>query len=420
MTGTGAGLTGAVLAVGDELLLGDIINSNAAWLGEALAGVGVTVVHSAMVGDDVQRLATALRRAIEDADVVVLTGGLGPTSDDLTRDAVALVAGVPLERSPALEQQLHDRFASYGIRIQAEVLRQADVPRGAGALDNPVGSAPGLRLEVSGRLVVALPGPPHEMRAVAQAHLLPELAARSGAVVTTRTLRCAGVGESAVAELIEGAVQVPKGVDLAYLAGSGVVRVRFTTAGDPAVLEPLVAAGAEALGDAVFGRDEETLPAVVGRLLRDGGQTVAAAESLTGGLVGVSLSELPGSSATFRGSLVVYATDAKAAVAGVPEALLAEHGAVSEATALALARGARDRLGADWGVATTGVAGPDEQEGNPVGTVHVAVAGPAGSAARALRLPGDRDRIRVLAATSALDLLRRCLQGVVAVRPDPA
>jgi len=400
---------GAVLAVGDELLLGDIVNGNAAWLGQALAGVGVAVVHSAMVGDDVQRLATALRRALEDAEVVVVTGGLGPTSDDLTRDALALVAGVPLDRQPAIEEQLRERFRAFGFAMPADVLRQADVPRGAEPLDNPVGTAPGLRLEVDGRLLVALPGPPHEMQAVARAHLLPELAERTAAVVTTRTLRCAGTGESNVAEAVEAAVQVPEGVDLAYLAGNGIVRVRFTTSGDPAVLEPLVAACADVLGDAVWGYDEDTLPAVVGRLLRERGQTVACAESLTGGLLGAALSELPGSSATFRGGLVVYATDVKSAVAGVPADLLDVHGAVSPQTAEALASGARERLGADWAVATTGVAGPDEQEGRPVGTVHVAVAGPDGVTVRSARLPGDRDRVRALAVTAALDLLRRAL-----------
>ena len=404
-------MRGAVLAVGDELLLGDIVNGNAAWLGEALAGVGVPVVHSAMVGDDVARLATALRRALEDADVVVVTGGLGPTSDDLTRDALALVGQAPLERSPALEQELRDRFASYGMVMPAEVLRQADVPRGARALHNRVGSAPGLRMEVGDGLVVALPGPPHEMRAVAQDALLPELAARTGTVVTTRTLRCAGTGESAVAEVVERTVEVPDGVDLAYLAGSGVVRVRFTTAGDPGVLEPLVQACAQALGEVVFGSDDDTLPGVVGRLLQQRGETVATAESLTGGLVGAALTELPGSSATYRGGLVVYATDTKAAVAGVPTALLDQAGAVSEQTARALAEGARERLGSDWGIATTGVAGPDEQEGHPAGTVHLAVAGPTGTTARSVRLPGDRERVRVLAVTVALDLLRRRLQA---------
>ena len=404
-----AGLRGAVLAVGDELLLGDVVNSNAAWLGSALAGVGVTVVHSAMVGDDVARLGAALRRAVEDADVVVVTGGLGPTSDDLTRDALAAVAGVPVDRSPALEQQLRDRFAAYGFPMPDEVLRQADVPRGAQVLDNPVGTAPGLRLAVAGVVVVALPGPPHEMRAVTEAHLLPELAARTRTVVTTRTLRCAGTGESAVAQAVEAVVQLPGGVDLAYLAGDGVVRVRFTTSDDAAVLEPLVQACAEALGADVFGLDDDTLPGVVGRLLRDRGQSVATAESLTGGLVGAALSELPGSSRTYRGGLVVYAGDLKASLAGVPEQVLSAHGAVSEATARALAEGARTRLGADWGVATTGVAGPDTQEGAPVGTLHVAVAGPAGTTARALRLPGDRQRVRLLATTAALDLLRRTL-----------
>ena len=404
-------MRGAVLAVGDELLLGDIVNSNAAWLGDALAGVGVRVVHSAMVGDDVTRLATALRRALEDADVVVLTGGLGPTLDDLTRDAVALVAGAPLDRDPAIEEQLRERFAAYGFPMPAEVLRQADVPRGARALDNPVGTAPGLRLELDGRLVYAMPGPPHELRAVADAHVLPELAARTGTVVTTRTLRCAGLGESAVAERIEAAVQVPDGVELAYLAGGGVVRVRFTTSADPAVLEPLVAASAAALGHAVWGRDGDSLPGVVAALLAVRGQTVASAESLTGGLLGAALSELPGSSATFRGGLVAYATDTKASVAGVPPDVLARHGAVSEQAAAALAAGARARFGSQGAVSTTGVAGPDEQEGRPVGTVHVAVAGPDGPSVRTARLPGDRDRVRLLAVTAALDLLRRVLQG---------
>lgn len=401
-------MNGAVLAVGDELLLGDIVNSNAAWLGEQLAAAGVQVVHSAMVGDDVARLAAALRRAIDDADVVVLTGGLGPTVDDLTRDAIALVAGVPLRRVPTIEAQLRDRFAAYGFAMQEVVLKQADVPEGAEALDNPVGTAPGLWLEIDGAIVVALPGPPHEMRAVAGL-VLPRLADRSGTRVVTRTLRCAGLGESAVAELVEAAVVVPAGVALAYLAGGAVVRVRFTTAGDPAVLEPLVAACAAALGDAVWGYDDESLDGVVHALLAGRGETVAVAESLTGGLLSATLSQRPGSSATYRGGLVVYATDLKDSLAGVPEALLATHGAVSAETAEALAGGARTRLGATWGLGVTGVAGPSEQEGKPVGTVHVALAGPTGMQVRTVRLPGDRDRVRLLTVTTALDLLRRAL-----------
>ena len=402
-------MNGAVLAVGDELLLGDIVNSNAAWLGEQLAAVGVQVVASAMVGDDVPRLASALRRSLEDADVVVLTGGLGPTVDDLTRDAVALVAGVALDRSSLIEGQLKERLATYGFPVLPEVLKQADVPRGAEAVDNPVGTAPGLWFELGdGKVVIALPGPPHEMRGVADL-LLPRLVARSGRRVVTRQLKTAGLGESQVAALVEQAVEVPEGVALAYLAGSGVVRVRWTTSGDPGVLEPLVKVCAEALGEAVWGQDEATLDGVVHDLLAQRGATVAVAESLTGGLLGAALSRRPGSSATFRGGFIAYATDLKQSAAGVPAAVLAEHGAVAPETALALARGARDRTGATWGIATTGVAGPTEQEGKPVGTVHVAVSGPDQEQVLSLRLPGDRQRVRLLAVTSALDLLRRRL-----------
>lgn len=409
-------LTAAVLAVGDELLLGDVVNTNAAWLGGRLAAAGVQVVASAAVGDDLARLAVALRRALQDADVVLLSGGLGPTSDDLTRDAVAAVAGVPLERSAALERGLRERFASYATDLPAQVLRQADVPRGARTLDNPAGTAPGLWLQVGDRLVVALPGPPHELRAVA-GPVLEELARRSGSVVVTRTLHTAGLGEPSVAEIVERAVRVPDGVALAYLAGGGITRVRFTGS-DPSVLEPLATAAAAALGEAVWGRDQDTLPGVVHALLRDRSATVGVAESLTAGLLADALAGLPGSSATFRGGLVVYATDLKESLAAVPRPLLQAHGAVSAETAGALAAGARPRLGASYGVATTGVAGPDEQEGKPAGTVFVAVAGPDGGAVRALRLPGDRDRVRALAVTAALDLLRRHLTAL-SDRPGP-
>lgn len=404
-----------MVAVGDELLLGDIVNSNAAWLGAELAAVGAPVVHSSMVGDDVARIVMALRRALEDADVVLVTGGLGPTVDDLTRDAVAEVAGAPLERRPELEQSLRERFAAYGYTdLPGAVMQQADVPRGATALDNPVGSAPGLRVEVGDKLLFALPGPPHELAGIMTGGVLAELAASSGEVVLTRTLHCAGLGESAVAERVQAAIDVPNGVALAYLAGGAVVRVRLTTAAptpeaaDRALL-PLIEAAAEALGDVVFGRDRDDLVAVVVARLKALGATVAVAESLTAGLVGGALTEVPGSSAVFRGGLQVYATDLKQALAGVPARVLAEHGAVSEQTARALAEGVRERLSATYGLALTGVAGPDPQEGHPPGTLHLAVAGPAGVRTRSVRLPGDRQRVRLLAVTAALDLLRRAL-----------
>lgn len=404
-------LTAAVVAVGDELLLGDTVNTNASWLGGRLARAGVSVVSSVMVGDDPVRLQQALRRALQDADVVLVTGGLGPTSDDLTREAVAAVAAAPLVRDPELARRLADRFASYGAAMPPDVLRQADVPRGGVALANPVGTAPGLRLRIGDRVLYALPGPPSELRAVAAA-VLEELAARSATVLHTRTVHTAGLGESAVAELVQAAVSPPTGVALAYLAGSGAVRVRFTGT-DDVVLRRLADRAAAALGEAVWGRDDDRLDEVVHRLLAAAGATVAVAESLTGGLIGAALSRLPGSSATFRGALVVYATELKEVLAGVPGPLLASAGAVSAQTAGALAAGARERLGATYGLGATGVAGPTEQEGQPVGTVHLAVRGPDGTVVRSLRLAGDRDRVRQLCVVSALDLLRRQLAGRV-------
>jgi nicotinamide-nucleotide amidase len=229
-------------------------------------------------------------------------------------------------------------------------------------------------------------------------------------VLHTRTVSTSGVGEPTVAEIVEQAVVVPDGVALAYLAGGGVVRVRFTGRDDD-VLVRLADTAAAALGSAVWGRDDDRLDVVVHRLLASRDATVAVAESLTGGLLGAELSRMPGSSATFRGSVVVYATDLKETLADVPRPLLASAGAVSPETAGALASGARDRLGATYGVGVTGVAGPSEQEGQPVGTVHLAVSGPAGAVVRSVRLYGDRDRVRRLTVTGALDLLRRHLAG---------
>jgi nicotinamide-nucleotide amidase len=403
----------AVLAVGTELLLGDVVNSNAAWLGGRLAASGCQVVTSEALPDDLERLVPAIRAALADADVVVLCGGLGPTLDDLTREALAAALDAPLVRDAAVEDHLRQLLEPRFPDLPAEVFRQADVPTGAEALPNPAGTAPGLWLERDGRVVVALPGPPHELQAVSSA-VWPRLAHRSGTAVVTRQVLVAGVPESLVAQRVEAAVTVPDGVRLSYLAGAGVVRVRFTGQ-DPALLDPLVAAADEVLGAAVLGHDDDTLPRVVHRLLLERGQTVGVAESLTGGQLSAALTEQSGASATFRGGLVVYATELKEQLAAVPDHVLAAHGPVAAETATALAAGARDRLGADWGLGVTGVAGPTEQDGVPVGTVFVAVAGPEGGEVRTLELPGSRDRVRLLTVTYALDLLRRHLLGKITV-----
>ena len=400
-------MRGAVLAVGTELLLGDVVNSNAAWLGKQLAAAGVEVVASEALPDDLPRLVLAIRRHLSEVDVLVLCGGLGPTLDDLTREAVSAALEAPLQRDPRIEQQLRDRFAAWARAMPDVVLQQADVPAGAEPLDNPAGTAPGLWLAKDDKVVVALPGPPHELRAVSEP-VWPRLAAASGQVVTTRQVLAFGLGESAVAEQVEAAVTLPDEVSLSYLANGGLVRVRFTTTGDPELLTPLVGAVDAALGEHAWGHDDETVAGVVHDRLFEREQTVAVAESLTGGTLSAALSERAGSSTTFRGGLVVYATDLKETLAGVPGPLLAASGAVAGDTAAALAAGVRGRLDATWGLSVTGVAGPDEQEGKPVGTVFLAVAGPT-SEVLEVRLPGDRDRVRQLTVQHALHLLRRHL-----------
>jgi len=402
-------MRGAVVAVGSELLLGDVVNSNAAYLGQQLAAAGVEVVTSVVVPDDLATVVAAIHQGMTAADVVLLCGGLGPTVDDLTRDAVAVACDAPLRRDPEVAAYLERLLSAYVGVVPEDVYRQADVPTGAEALPNPAGTAPGLWLEHDGHVVVALPGPPRELRAVATP-VWERLAERSGRRITTRTVLVAGLGESVVAERVQARLVLPAGVALSYLAGGALVRVRFTST-DAALLGPLVDLVEEVLGPHVVGHDGQTLDAVVHELLAARGETVAVAESLTGGQLAAALSERAGASATFRGSVVVYATELKESLAGVPGPLLAAEGAVSEPTAAALAAGARDRLGADWGLAVTGVAGPTEQEGHPVGTVFVAVAGPDGGEVRRLQLPGDRAQVRLLSVTYALDLLRRQLVG---------
>lgn len=410
-----------LLAVGTELLLGDIVNGNAAWLGQRLAAAGLDVQGSAVVGDNIGRIAAAVAAALGRADALVITGGLGPTQDDLTREALASVAGVELMRDPELERGLRDRYAGYGRGVSRLNYRQADRPTGAVALPNERGSAPGLHLQLPAGAVYALPGVPHEMEAMFTASVLPDLLRRAGepAVIVSRVLRVCGMWESAVAEALAGLVdhlEAAGNPTVAFLAGRGEVAVRITAKAVDAdcaagLIEPVERRARAALGAHVYGADGDTLDAVVHGLLRGAGATVAVAESLTGGLLGARLTELGGSSETFRGGVVAYATELKSVLLGVPPAVLATDGAISAETAAVMAEGVRDRLGATYGLAVTGVAGPAEQEGAPVGTVYVGLAGPAGSVAVARRLSGDRGRVRALATGAALDVLRRHLLG---------
>jgi nicotinamide-nucleotide amidase len=408
-----------IIGVGTELLLGQIVNSNAAWIGQHLAAVGWDSLRQTVVGDNESRIAEAIEEALERADAVIVTGGLGPTQDDVTREAIAAVAGVPLVHRPELEQWLRERFARFARGRMAEMnLRQADVPAGGRAIDNPIGSAPGLIVEVKGKPVYAVPGVPREMQEMLEHVVLPDLAVRAGAgrAIVSRTLRTAGIGESLLAERLTPLWDSVGGVTMAYLASAGEVRVRLTAVGgtrDEALagIAPVEAAIRAELGDAIYGTDDETLEAAVGRLLRSSKRTLACAESLTGGLLGGRITTVAGSSDYYRGGVVAYATEAKSAVLGVNRDLLAEYGPVSEPVAAAMAAGVRRLLGAGVGLATTGVAGPAEQGGQPVGTVCLGVVDDEGTVTELLQAPGDRAQIRAWATTGALDLLRRRLEG---------
>jgi len=404
--------TVVVLAVGEELLLGDGVNTNLAWLGAQAAAVGLRVVGAEEVGDGVTEIVAALRRCAARADAVVVTGGLGPTSDDRTREALAAFAGVGLVRDADELSRILGWFAARGRTAPPAVATQADALVGARLLTNPLGTAPGLAVEVAGTLVVALPGVPAELAALWHADVADLLVRRAGhpAPLLTRQVRVVGRGESDVAHRLAGVeAALPPQVQLAYLASPSEVRVRLTGR-DPAVLAALLDEVAAVLGDAVAARDGQSLPEAVVAALAGRGLTVACAESLTGGALAAALVDVAGASGVLRGGVVAYSLDAKARLLGVDPALLAATGGVDPEVAVAMARGAAAALGADIGVATTGVAGPDPVGEHPVGEVHVAVAGPGTHlSSQALRLVGDRALVRAVTTTRALDLLRRAL-----------
>ena len=409
-----------VLAIGTELLLGQIVDTNSAWIGQQLALTGIDSHYQTKVGDNQARMVDALRLALSRSDAVLCCGGLGPTQDDITREAIAEVMGVPLRRHEPLVAAIEALFRARGRDMPASNLRQADVPEGAVPIPQTRGTAPGLICPVGpeGRQVIyAVPGVPHEMQDMVTRAVLPDLRARAGeaAVILSRTLRTWGLAESAVAELVgprlEALDRSGGNPTIAFLA-SGIegIKVRITAKAADAATAGEILAAEEAelralLGSRVFGADDETMEHAVGSLLVARGWTLALAESLTGGLVASRIVDVAGASRWFRGAVVAYASEVKYDVLGVP------HGpVVSAGTATAMAIGARRVLQADVGLALTGVAGPDEQEGQSAGTVFVGLALPGVEPeALELKLAGDRQRIRQFATISALDALRRRL-----------
>jgi nicotinamide-nucleotide amidase len=409
-----------VLAVGTELLLGQIANTNGAWLGEQLALVGVDSHFQQVVGDNQGRIVLALRTALARGDGVVVTGGLGPTHDDITREAIAEVMGAELRFDPEVWARIEAIFAARGRALPESNRRQAMVPEGARVIEQRLGTAPGLICPVGLKVVYALPGVPYELQEMFERAVVPDLRERLAAegfhgVIRSRVLRTWGISESALAERVAPRIEALDAAGNPTIAfqASGIegikVRVTAKAASDEealALLDQEEAALRDLLGDAVFGLDECTMEQAVAEELRRRGLSLGLAESVTGGLVAARLVAVPGASQWFRGSLVTYATETKVRLLGVPPGPV-----VSPEAAEAMAVGARRALGADVGLALTGVAGPEGAEDQPPGTVFVGLALPDGqTSATRLRLPGDRDRVRQLSVISALDYLRRRLR----------
>ena len=406
------------LAIGSELLGPERIDTNGSFLARLLGERGIAVRFRTVVGDDPSDLKEAFRIALGRADVVIATGGLGPTVDDLTREAVAELLALPLEEDPALVRELEERFRRIGRVMAPTNRRQAMVPRGAEVLPNALGSAPGLLLHPDGKHLALLPGVPSEMERMARDSLMPRLPS-ADQVFAHRILKIAGLTESDVDHRLQPVWKSAGDVQWTILAGAGQIEIhlreRIRRGGAPADLDRLEGAAASILGVNLFGRDDDTLASVVARRLLERGQTLAVAESITAGGVARRLAEVPGASRWLRGGAVVYSDAAKIALAGVPSETIATRGAISAETARALAAGIRARLGADWGLATTGLAGPPAPgDPGPPGTVYLAVAGPGEARDRHLVLPGDRALVLVRTAQAAIDLLRRALVGAPA------
>ncbi|HEY7563597.1 MAG TPA: competence/damage-inducible protein A [Acidimicrobiia bacterium] len=401
-----------IVAVGTELLLGQIVNENAATIGVRLAEAGFDVHHSVMVGDNVTREAAVIAEAASRSEAVIITGGIGPTQDDLTREALCVAFDRPMEFSEAYAAELKERWGSSGRAMPESNLRQAEHPAGAELLANPKGSAPGLAMRVGKCLLFAVPGVPEEMRYLLDADVLPRLLAHAGseAIVMSRVLRTWGRSESSVGEALDELYQGSANPSIAFLASAGEIKVRITAkAVDASTAEAMIAPVEQEvrriLGNSVFAVDDETIESTIAKLLLRRNWSIGTAESATGGLVAARLTSVPGSSRFYRGSVIAYAADLKQSLLGVRSKTL-----VSEETAIEMAKGAKERLSVDVAVAIVGSAGPEPLE-QPAGTMVIAVATPDDARASTRRYPGDRERVRTYSSTAALHHVRLAITG---------
>ena len=406
----------SVVAVGTELLLGQIVDTNSSWIGEQLAANGIDSLLQVKVGDNHQRIVDVVRSALVEADAVIMCGGLGPTHDDLTREAIAEVMGVELVMRDDIAEVIRNIFESRGRRMADNNLQQAMVPVGATVIHQTRGTAPGLMCPVGDKVIYAVPGVPHEMQDMMERAILPDLRTRSGdtSVIASRVIRTWGESESGLNERLNPIIAQLEEIGnptLAFLAsGWEGIKVRLTAKGADsqqahAVLDEWQAKVLEIVGDVVFGFDADNMETVVLNLLRERGLTLGLAESVTGGLVSGRLTAIPGASDVLRGSVVSYSSEVKFDLLGVPRGPV-----VNEAAAVAMAEGARRVLGADVALSLTGVAGPAEQDGQPVGTLCIAVAmNGRSTVSTTLRMPGQRDQMRQMSVISSLDFLRKQL-----------
>jgi nicotinamide-nucleotide amidase len=405
-----------ILSVGEELTSGQTVDTNSAYLAERLARRGIRTIEHVTVPDDRARIAEAIRRSAGGAELVVITGGLGPTDDDLTRQGLADAMGTELVLDETCLATLEGWFRRIGRTMVAANRVQAMVPRGAEPLANRMGTAPGLAARVDGAAVYIMPGVPAEMKVMFDEVILPRLPDGAGAIAL-RSLHCFGAGESDVGMKIADLMRRDANPLVGTTVAAGMVSIRVQACGadDRQALALADRAAQEVrrrLGPLVVGQDEETMASVVGALLRTRGQTLATAESCTGGLIGAMVTAVPGASDYYRGGVVAYADDAKRGLLSVPSDLLAAHGAVSEPVARAMAEGCRRRLAADWAISVTGIAGPAGGSAEkPVGLVFLGLAGADGTAVQRIVFPGTREAIRLRTSLAALNSLRLRLAG---------
>ena len=407
-----------LIAVGTELLLGNVANTDAQIISQGLSALGITVLHHTVVGDNPQRLAEALETARNRADIIITTGGLGPTYDDLTKQTICKTFNRELELHEDILEELKTWFQTkMGKKMPENNIQQAMLPVDCTIFDNPVGTAPGCAFVEDGVHVLMLPGPPFECRYMFEHWAAPYLEKLTDGVIVSHEIRVFGMGESAVEEALHEPMTTLTNPTLAPYAKTNECMVRATARAESRekaeeLLTPLVREVCETLGDVVYGVDVGSLEEVVSGLLAERGLTLAAAESCTGGLLSKRMTDLPGASKVFRGGVVSYVNDVKANVLGVPREVLEQYGAVSEETARAMAEGCRRVCGSDLAVSLTGVAGPERDDwGNEVGTVYAALAGPEETICKKLTCGRGRgrDRVRTAAASNALDLIRRFL-----------